>query len=152
MKRGRIGIITSRGGHLYQMYKLRPFWSRYDRFWVTFPGVDTDTLLQGERLYYGFPPDTRNIINALRHLVLAVKILSAERPTAIISCGAGIAPPFFYIAKLFGIKTMYIEVYDFIAFPTMTARMIAPIADVMLVQHESQKKFFPNAVYKGAIL
>lgn len=152
MKKGRIAIITSRGGHIYQMYQLRPWWRKYDRFWVTFPGVDTTSLLSGERIYYGYQPDTRNLINAVRHLVLAWSILRRERPTILMSCGAGIAPPFFYMAKLLGIKTVYIEVYDFLNHPSLSATLVSPIADVMLVQHQSQKKLFRRAMYKGAIL
>lgn len=152
MRKGRIGIITSRGGHIYQMYQLRPWWRKYDRFWVTFPGVDTTSLLSGERIYYGYQPDTRNIVNAVRHLLLAWSVLRRERPTLLISCGAGIAPPFFYVAKLLGIKTAYIEVYDFLTHPSLSAALVAPIADTMLVQHPFQKKFFRKALYKGAIL
>ena len=152
MRKGRIGIVTSRGGHIYQMYQLRTWWKNYDRFWVTFPGVDTTSLLYGERIYYGYEPDTRNIPNAVRHLFLAWSVLRRERPTLLVSCGAGIAPPFFYVAKLLGVTTVYIEVYDFLAHPTLSAKLVAPIADVMLVQHPSQRKFFRRAMYKGAIL
>lgn len=152
MKQGRIGIITSRGGHIYQMYQLRPWWNKYDRFWVTFPGADTQTLLAGERVYFGYAPDTRNIINAIRHTVLAWRILRKEHPDLIISCGAGIAPPFFYIAKVLGIKTVFIEVYDLLTHATVSGRMIAPIADILLIQHKRQKMFYPRAVYKGPIL
>jgi len=152
MKRTKIGIVTSRGGHIYQMYQLKPWWQHYERFWVTFPGEDTETLLSSERVYFGYAPDTRHIIHAVRHLFLAWRVLRKERPDMIISCGAGIAPPFFYIAKLLGIKTIFIEVYDFISQATVSGRLIAPIADIFLVQHLSQKRFYPRALYKGAIL
>jgi UDP-N-acetylglucosamine:LPS N-acetylglucosamine transferase len=147
-----IGIITSRGGHLYQIYRLKPWWRKYDRFWVTFPGADALSLLSGETVYWGYPPDTRNVLNALRHLVLAWRILTKERPTILLSCGAGIAPPFFAVAKLLGIKTVFVEVYDLLSHPSVSGRLISPIADVFLVQHERQKRFFPKAIYKGAIL
>jgi UDP-N-acetylglucosamine:LPS N-acetylglucosamine transferase len=152
MNKAKIGLITSRGGHLYQMYCLKPWWSTYDRFWVTFKGVDTASLLKRERLYTGFEPDTRHVMHALRHILLAWQILRRERPTILISCGAGIAPPFFYVAKLLGIKTVFIEAYDLLSHPSMSGRMIAPIADVMLIQHPAQQKFYPNAEFKGAIL
>lgn len=103
-------------------------------------------------MYYGFQPDTRNLINAVRHLFLAWSVLRRERPTILISCGAGIAPPFFYIAKFLGIRTVYIEVYDFLTQPSLSAQLISPITDIMLVQHEVQKKLFRHAEYKGAIL
>lgn len=147
-----IAIITSRGGHLYQMYRLKPWWRKYPHFWVTFRGADTDSLLTGERTYYGFEPDTRNPVNAVRHFFLAVRILARERPSLVISCGAGLAPPFFYAAKLLGIRTVFIEAYDLLSHASLSGRMVAPFADTFLIQHEAQRKFYPHAVYKGAIL
>ncbi len=147
-----LGIITSRGGHLYQMYKLKPWWRKYNRFWVTFPGEDTTSFLSRERVYYGYYPESRNIPNAVRHIVLAWKILRREQPTLLISCGAGIAPPFLYIGKLLGIRTIYIEPYDLISHPSLAGKLLSPIVDIMLVQHPSQQKFYPKALFKGAIL
>lgn len=148
----KIAIISSRGGHLYQMYRLKDWWRRYDRFWVTFPGDDVSSLLKKERIYYGYYPESRNILNAICNTVLAIRILMNERPTMLISCGAGIAPPFFYIGKLLGIKLIFIEPYDFIAYPSLSGKLIAPIVDELLVQHKEQLRFFCHAKYKGALL
>jgi len=134
------------------MYQLRPWWKKHTRFWVTLYGEDTSSLLVGESVYFGYAPDTRNPINAIRHLFLAWRVLKREHPTLIISCGAGIAPPFFYVAKLLGIRTVFIEVYDLLAHATLSGKLISPIADIMLIQHKRQKKFYPKALYKGAIL
>ena len=96
----KIGIITSKGGHLYQMSRLKVWWKKYDHFWVTFPGADSESLLVGERVYYGYYPETRHLMHAVRHLFLAWDILHKERPTMVISCGAGIAPQFFWSQDL----------------------------------------------------
>src|SRR5690349_9992544 len=108
-KKTKICLVTSRGGHLYQMYRLKPWWEKYDHFWITFPGEDVFSLLLKERKYYAFYPESRNLLNAIKNTFLAWKILRKERPTHIISCGAGIAPPFFLVSKLFLIKTIFIE-------------------------------------------
>ena len=148
----RIGIITSKGGHLYQMSRLRPWWNKYDRFWVTFPGEDSESLLSGERVYYGYYPETRHIIHAIRHIFLALRILRKERPSVLISCGAGIAPPFFIIARFMGIKTVFIEVFDLVKKPSLTGKLISPFVTHMLVQHEAQKRFYKRAISMGPIL
>ena len=148
----KIGIITSKGGHLYQMSRLQPWWSKYDHFWVTFPGEDSESELLGERVYYGYYPESRHIGHALRHLALAWRILRDERPTIIISCGAGIAPPFFIVAKLLGIRTVFIEVFDLVSHPSLTGRILSLIVDHLLIQHPNQKKFYTRGVYTGAIL
>lgn len=152
MGKAKIGLITSRGGHLFQMYRLKPWWRKYDHFWVTFRGEDTSSMLINERIYYGYTPESRHIFNAVRNLFLAIKILRKEKPTLLISCGAGIAPPFFYVGKLFGIKLIFIEPYDFIAYPSLSGKLVAPITDELLVQHKEQLRFFKNAKFKGALL
>lgn len=69
----------------------------------------------------------------------------------IISCGAAVAVPFFYIGKMMGAKLVYIEVFDRIDKPTMTGKMVYPIVDKFVVQWEEQKKVYPKAVNLGSI-
>ncbi len=152
MEHTKIGIITSRGGHLFQMYRLKPWWGKHDRFWATFQGEDVSSILKNEKIYYGHQPESRNTVNAIRNFFLAIKIIRKEKPTILISCGAGIAPPFFYVGKLLGIKLIFIEPYDFIAYPSVSGRLVAPIVDQLLVQHTEQLRFFRRAKYKGALL
>lgn len=59
----------------------------------------------------------------------------------IISSGAAVAVPFFYIGKLFGAKTVYIEVFDRIDKPTVTGKLVYPVTDKFIVQWEEMKKF-----------
>ncbi|MCH7730073.1 UDP-N-acetylglucosamine--LPS N-acetylglucosamine transferase [Patescibacteria group bacterium] len=148
----KIGIITSKGGHLFQMYRLKKWWSKYDRFWVTFPGADTNSFLRGEHVYFTFYPESRNAINAIRNTFLAISILKKEKPDILISFGAGIAPPFFYIGKLMGIKLIFIEPYDFVKSPCLSGRMVSPIVDKMLVQHKMQLSFYKGSEYWGSTL
>ena len=74
-----------------------------------------------------------------------------EKPDLIISCGAAVAVPFFYIGKMMGAKVVYIEVFDRIDKPTMTGKMVYPIADKFVVQWDEQKKVYPKAVNLGSI-
>ena len=74
-----------------------------------------------------------------------------EKPDLIISCGAAVAVPFFYIGKMMGAKLVYIEVFDRIDKPTMTGKMVYPIVDKFVVQWEEQKKVYPKAVNLGSI-
>lgn len=59
----------------------------------------------------------------------------------IISSGAAIAVPFFYIGKLFGSKTVYIEVFDRIDASTLTGKLVYPVTDRFIVQWEEMKKY-----------
>ena len=46
---------------------------------------------------------------------------------------------------------MYIEVFDRINRPTLTGRLVYPVADTFIVQWEEMKKFYPKAENLGSI-
>jgi len=148
----KIGLISSRGGHFFQLMQLKNWWSNYDRFWTIDKGSDSKSLLKKEKVYYGFFPEHRNILNTVRNTFLAIKLIFKEKPDLLISCGAGIAVPFFYVGKLFGCKLIFIEPYDFIKNSSLTGRLVAPIVDKLLVQQKLQEKFYKNAEYWGSLL
>lgn len=130
---------------------LKPFWKNKDRFWVTFDKVDAKSLLKGEKMYPCYFPTNRNLKNLIRNTFVAIRVLRKERPDVIISSGAAVAVPFFYLGKLFGSKLIYIEVFDRIDKPTMTGKMVYPIVDKFIVQWEEQKKVYPKAINLGSI-
>lgn len=137
----KVCLVGSSGGHLTHLYLLRKFWEKEDRFWVTFQKEDAVSILKEEQMYPCYYPTNRNLKNLLKNTFLAIKILKKERPDLIISSGAAIAVPFFYIGKLFGAKTVYIEVFDRIDKPTLTGKLVYPITDKFIVQWEEMKKF-----------
>lgn len=89
--------------------------------------------------------------NLIRNTVVAWKVLRKEKPDLIISSGAAVAVPFFYLGKLFGAKLIYIEVFDRIDKPTMTGRLVYPIVDKFIVQWEEMRKVYPKAINLGSI-
>ena len=148
----RIAFVCSSGGHLMQLFRLRPWWLEHDRLWVTFKTPDAASLLRDERVEWAYHPTTRNIPNLLRNLRLAWSFLRRERPDVIVSDGAGVAFPFFLLARLFGSKTVYVEVYDRIDLPTMTGRLCYPFSDLFLLQWEEQQRFYPRGRMIGHVL
>jgi len=147
----KIGLVGSSGGHLVHLYMLKPFWENKERFWVTFDKEDARSLLIGEKRYPCYYPTNRNVRNLFRNTAVAWKILRKERQEMLISAGAAVAVPFFYLGKLFGAKLIYIEVFDRIDKPTLTGRLVYPIVDQFIVQWEEQKKMYPKAINLGSI-
>ena len=147
----KVCLVGSSGGHLTHLYLLRKFWEKEDRFWVTIQKEDAVSILKEEQMYPCYYPTNRNLKNLLKNTFLAIKILKKERPDLIISSGAAIAVPFFYIGKLFGAKTVYIEVFDRIDKPTLTGKLVYPITDKFIVQWEEMKKVYPKAINLGGI-
>lgn len=147
----KICLVGSSGGHLTHLYLLKPFWKDKERFWVTFDKEDTRSILGNETFYPCHYPTNRNLKNLIKNTVLAFNILRKERPDVIISSGAAVAVPFFYLGKLFGAKTVYIEVFDRIDAPTLTGKIVYPVTDKFIVQWEEMKKVYPKAINLGAI-
>jgi beta-1,4-N-acetylglucosaminyltransferase len=127
-------IVCSTGGHLLQMQELREAWEPFQRVWVTFDKSDSRSLLRDERVLHAFGPTNRNIPNLLRNLRLALGVLRRERPSAILTTGAGVAVPFAWIGKLLGIPTIYVESVTRIEGLSLSGRMIRPVARRMYAQ------------------
>ena len=83
--------------------------------------------------------------------IQAYKILRKVRPKAIISAGPSMAIPLFWIAKVLGIKTIFIESWVRVHHKSQTGKLVYPASDIFFVQWESMKKVYPKAVYAGRL-
>ena len=147
----KVCLVGSSGGHLTHLYMLKPFWENKERFWVTFDKKDARSLLQGEKMYPCYYPTNRSLKALLINTKKAWTILRKEKPDVIISSGAAVAVPFFYLGKLFRKKLVYIEVFDRINKPTMTGKLVHPICDAFIVEWEEMKKVYSKAINLGSI-
>lgn len=149
---GRALLVGSSGGHLTQLRSVGGLWPSDRRCWVTFDTADAISTLTGEQVVWAHHPTTRNVPNLLRNVVLAWRVLRRERPDVVVSTGAGVAVPFFVLARLMRVPTVFIEVYDRIDSATLTGRLCRPFASLLLVQWESQRAVYPEAVLVGPLL
>ena len=147
----KICFITSSGGHLTHLIRLKDWWKDKERFWVTFEKEDSKSILKNEKKYWCYFPTNRNIKNLIKNTFLAIKILRREKPDIIISTGAAPAIPFFYLGKIFGAKLVYIEVYDRIDKPTLTGKIVYPISDLFVLRWEEQREFYPKGEMLGGL-
>ncbi len=148
----RICLVSSSGGHLLQLHRLEHWWGKHERFWVTFDLPDAQSLLAREDVITGFHPTTRNLRNLVRNFGLAWRVLRERRPDLVVSTGAGIAFPFFVVARLLRIRTVFLEVYDRIDLPTLTGRLCHPLSTLFLLQWEEQARFYPRGRVIGRLL
>src|SRR5271157_2139140 len=104
----KICLVCSTGGHLTQMLRLMDAFRGHSIFFITHDSPRTRELAKTYVTYY----ITQIMENNIKYYLSPPKIcwiLLRERPDIIISTGSEIAIPIFYIAKLIGIKTIYIE-------------------------------------------
>ena len=150
-KKVKVCLVGSSGGHLAHLYMQKKYWQDKDHFWVTFDKEDARSLLEGEKMYPAYYPSNRSLKALIINTYRAVKILIKEKPTMIITTGAAPAIPFFYLGKLIGAKTVYIEVFDRIDKPTISGKLCYPVTDRFFVEWEEMKTVYPKAINLGSI-
>jgi UDP-N-acetylglucosamine:LPS N-acetylglucosamine transferase len=144
-------FASSSGGHLAQLLQLRPWWEHHQRQWVTFDLPDARSKLRGEVMVAAHHPTTRSLRCVVRNLVLAWRVLRAFKPDLVVSNGAGVAFPFFMVARATGVPTIYLEVYDRIETRTLTGRLCRPLATRFLVQWPEQQVLYPGSTLIGPL-
>ncbi len=147
----RVLLVSSSGGHLAQLLCLRPWWEKHDRHWVTFNTEDAVDKLAGEDVTWAHHPTTRNVPNLLRNTVQATSVLKEFRPDLIVSTGAAVAVPYFWMHKRAKARTVYLEVYDRIETRTLTGRLCRPVTDLFLVQWPEQAQLYRSSVMVGGL-
>ena len=150
-RKRRILFVSSAGGHLAQLLQLKPWWVNHERRWVSFDLADVRSKLRGEELIPAHHPTTRNLVNLARNTPLAWRVLREFRPDVVISNGAGVALPFFAVAKLLGVPTVYLEVYDRIDSATMTGKLCRPLASMFCVQWPEQQELYAGSNLTGPV-
>ena len=150
-KNFKICLVGSSGGHLTHLYMLKPFWKDKNRFWVTFDKEDARSLLKDEKMYSCYYPTNRSLKALFKNTIIACRVLYDEKPDIIISSGAAVAVPFFYIGKIMGAKLIYIEVFDRIDAPTIAGKLCYPVTDKFIVEWEEMKNVYPKAINLGSI-
>ena len=81
----------------------------------------------------------------------ALRILIKSKPKTVISAGPSMSIPLFWLAKIMGIKTVFIESWVRVHHKSQTGKLVYPVSDLFLVQWKSMKKTYPKAVYAGRL-
>jgi beta-1,4-N-acetylglucosaminyltransferase len=151
----KVLFISSLGGHLTQLLQLSPLFDTYDYHIITEKSIITrelskkypmSFLVYGAR-NYPFKYFFKFSYNIVKSFYLFLKI----RPDVVVTTGAHTSVPMCYLAKLFGRKVIFIESFAKTSTPTLSGRMVYPIADLFIVQWEGMLKHYPKAVLGGSI-
>ncbi|HLB43533.1 MAG TPA: PssD/Cps14F family polysaccharide biosynthesis glycosyltransferase [Gammaproteobacteria bacterium] len=149
MHEKKICIVSSCGGHLSEIRGLLSIYSTYEHFYV----LNDKALLASD-----MQNNTYFITHAERNWKIVInmweafKIIRKERPSIIMSTGAGLIVPFSLIGCLFGIKTIYIETMAYVDRPSLTGKIMYYLADFFYYQWPGLKQFFPKGEYIGTLL
>lgn len=144
-------LICTSGGHLAQLASLQSAWRGYSVVWVTDDSTAARSLLREERVFYGFGPAARSIVNALRNLRLARRLIAQLEPKLVVSTGAALCVPFVWVARARGVKIFYIESVTRITSPSLTCRLVRPVANRVYVQWPELARRVKNSIYVGSV-
>ncbi len=148
-------FISSVGGHLTQLLELKSLFSKYDYILITEKNSVTKPLkekynmcylLYGSRQYL-----FKYIFISIFNIVKSFLILVREDSNIIITTGTHTAVPMCYLGWLFNKKVIYIESFAKRTSPTLSGRLVYPVATKFVVQWESMQKFYPKAECWGWI-
>jgi UDP-N-acetylglucosamine:LPS N-acetylglucosamine transferase len=145
-------LVCSSGGHLLQLLALSDAWSDTRRVWVSDDTSDVRSLLAGECLVLAHGPTARNFRTFLRNLVLAWRLHGRITPSVVVTTGAATAVPFAWVGRLRGAKVVYVESLSRIDEPSLSLRLIAPVADRIYVQWPDLARRVRRSRYVGTVL
>jgi beta-1,4-N-acetylglucosaminyltransferase len=142
-------IVSSIGGHLTEVMRIAPLLARHRVALVvndhaalpSFPFAAVYRVAHAER-------DWRVLLN----LAEAARIFDAEQPQVLLSAGAGPAIPFAVVARLFtNCRVVYLESASAVTEPTLTGRLMVPLAHDFFYQWPSLEKYFPNGTLSRVV-
>ena len=68
-----------------------------------------------------------------------------------LTTGAGVAVPFAWLGRLRGARVVYVESFTRIEEPSLTCRLVAPVADRVYAQWPELVEAVPKARYAGTV-
>jgi beta-1,4-N-acetylglucosaminyltransferase len=146
-------LVCTGGGHLLQLWSLRAAWTGYSHAWVvgSHEGSDVASLLEHERVYHAHPRAARSLKKLFLNLLLARRLLSGLRPRVVLTTGAAVAVPFAWLARLYGIRVVWVESLARAKSPSLSCRLVAPIADRIYVQWPELVGAVRRSRYAGTV-
>ena len=153
----KVMFIASTGGHLNELFQLKPLFNHYNYHIVTEKtrsnislkkeyGKKVNFVIYGTKDHKFIYP-FKLLLNCFIELFIYLKV----RPKYIVTTGAHIAGPMCCIGKIFGSKIIFIETFANSRTKTITGKLIYKFADLFVVQWESMLKLYPKAKYWGSI-
>ncbi|MCX6800739.1 MAG: hypothetical protein NTZ73_00960 [Candidatus Diapherotrites archaeon] len=146
----KICLVASAGGHLKEILQLKKYYSKKKHYFVTFKRADGVSLAKKEAVHFVECP-SRKPAKFLLNFSQSLKIFLKEKPDIIISTGADAALATCWIAKTFGKKVIYIESFCRPTKPSVTGKLVYPIADLFIYQWKEVGKNYPKGKYGGSI-
>jgi UDP-N-acetylglucosamine:LPS N-acetylglucosamine transferase len=146
----KVCIVSSCGGHLTEVRCLRTAFAAREHFYILNDRADLAADMVGRTYFISHSErDWKFVLN----LYEAFRILRRERPSAILSTGAGPAVPVAIVGRfLFGTRIIFVESITRIQKPSLTGVIMYRLAHRFFYQWRSLERYFPRGEYGGTLL
>jgi UDP-N-acetylglucosamine:LPS N-acetylglucosamine transferase len=144
----KIAVISSVGGHLTEVLALRAAYEAYPHFYV-FNDVTQFTPPSGIRVYT--IAHAERDVRVLWNIWEFTRIFLRERPTVMLSTGAGLAVPAALVARILGIRVVYVETVASVRQPSLTGLLMPAWSDTVFVQWPQLLSRVENSQCMGSI-
>lgn len=149
----KVLLTASSGGHFEQLMMLKDIINEYDSVVLT-EKTKYQIKVDNARVYTVCQVNRKELLFIFKFFYIFIKsliIIIKEKPDVIISLGALCTFPACLLMKIMRKKVVFIESFAKIDSPTLTGKLVYKFADLFMVQWESMKKYYPNAVCKGGL-
>lgn len=155
MKKKKVIFVAGVGGHLTELLQLDSLFKEYDYTLITEKTEVTKDLKNKYNVKYFFYNNKKNYIkylfingfNLINSIIAYIRI----RPDVVVTTGPNTGVYLCQLAHIFKKKVIFIETYANVTNSTKSGRIVYKFADHFVVQWESLKKEYPNALYFGGI-
>lgn len=153
-KKTKVCLIASCGGHIMELLQLLPVVNDKDYYIVTERNASIEGIMVKHRHYYLNQQQRRGMSFAFIfawNILMSFLYFIKERPTTVITTGAGASYPTCKIAKIFGKKVIYVESFAKLTNKSVTGSLVYKFADEFFVQWPEMLNVYPKAKYMGTV-
>lgn len=150
----KICFVSSCGGHFMELMQLLPLVEEKQYYILTEKNIASIGTVEKHPHHYLVQQERDGISFFLKfgwNIILSLIYFLIERPTTIITTGAGASYPTCFFAHLFKRRIIYIESFAKLDSESVTGKMVYPFANYFFVQWPEMKKIYPKAIYNGTV-
>jgi beta-1,4-N-acetylglucosaminyltransferase len=154
----KVLAILGDGGHSTEMFNLIELLGpdyQYSYLMSVYDKISEVRIRYRGPVYKVEPPTVKektSIKMFIKSTAQELVVLLRDRPTVILSVGAGIVIPISTFGRLLGVKVIHIETGSRIYKMSSSGKVMYRLAHLFFVQWEPLKKDYPKAIFAGRLL
>ena len=152
MRKLKICLAASGGGHLTELLTLSNCWRRHDIIFVTTVPVVHGNLKEFGEVHIVGECNRRCPVKVMKVLIRCIRIIFREKPSVVISTGAAAGCLLCLLGKILGAKVIWIDSITNIERLSLSGRMVRFFADLFLVQWPELAGRYKKVEYIGAVI